>query len=82
MKNSSIEWQKPPHALWELLDSYVWTGLNQQIFQFEKRIEFVCPFYAADFVPPYPKSRTLLKDYIYCCHDQCCNEVNKHMNKS
>ena len=62
--------------------SYVWTHLNQHIFQFEKRIEFVCPFYAADFVPPYPKSRTLLKDFIYCCHDQCCNEVNKYMNKS
>lgn len=58
---------------------YLWSDPKQEIFQFEKRIEFVCPFHAADFVPPYPNHRTLLKDYIYCCHDQCCNEVHKQI---
>ena len=53
---------------------------EEEIFQFDKRIEFLCPYFQADAVPPYPYYRRDAKDYIYCCNDKCCNEV--HINIS
>ena len=43
--------------------------------KFEKRIEFLCPYYAADAVPPYPYHRVNTKDYTECCDDHCCTKV-------
>ena len=45
--------------------------------KFEKRIEFLCPYYAADAVPPYPYHRVNTKDYTECCDDHCCTKVYK-----
>jgi len=61
----------------ELRKSYSkqFKGVNKtKICVFEKRIEFLCPYYAADAVPPYPHHKEKTKDYTECCHDKCCTK--------
>ena len=44
--------------------------------QFEDKVVFFCPYYAADSVPPYP-SKDKVKDYSECCGEKCCTKVKK-----
>ena len=48
--------------------------------QFEKKVSFYCPYFAADKVPPYP-SKDKVKDYSECCGDKCCTKVSDGITK-
>merc|ERR1719186_1375691 len=43
---------------------------------FEEKVNFFCPYYAADSVPPYP-SKDKVKNYSECCGEKCCTKDEK-----
>ena len=44
-------------------------------FQFEDKVEFFCPYFNADSVPPYPSKN--IKAYTECCVEKCCTKEGK-----
>ena len=44
--------------------------------QFEERVEFYCPYFAADGVPPYPRLEEVYR-FTECCGEKCCTQVTE-----